>query len=349
MTIRYLTLAAFVLASFCGSADAYTVYCVNDGGFLYYALQAASDGGATGNDDTVVKIATGTYSYSGAEYGYTNTNGHTLLIEGGYDQNCTKQTTTDATATILDGASARPALAIHSTSNVTIRYLTFQHGFLHGGDGGGVNLYLDGSSGVDPTFLFVNNQVIANSSDYGVGGLIAFGQGTIRIVGNLFTHNSAPFAAAVSSQMDAGSVVDFVNNTVANNVATGAGNQIIQLGASGVAGSVVNNIIYNNTASYDFQIYSTTMFAFSYNNYHTIDGSPASSSNEFDVDPKFVNSLGNDFHLAATSTLLGAGATPPPGDFPLTDLNGHPRTFAGKIDLGAYQSGDGIFTYGFDR
>lgn len=348
MTIRRTALAALSLAAVAGPAHALQIYCVSDPGFLYYALQAISDGGATSNDDALVKIAAGTYSYAGAEYSYNNTKGYSLDIEGGYDATCTTQSTAAGT-TVLDGGNTFPALSVGSTGNVTIRRVTFEHGFLHGGDGGGVNLYLNASSGVAPTFLFESNQVLRSSSDYGVGGLIAFGKGTIRIVGNLIAHNSAPFAGAVSTQMDAGSVVEFVNNTVANNVATGAGSQVIQLGASGAAGSVMNNVVYGNTSSYDIQIYSVTMFAFSYNDYHTIDGSPASSTNEFDVDPKFINSGLDNFRLSSTSTLLGAGGTPPPGDFPLTDLDGHPRTFAGKIDPGAFQFGDGIFMSGFDR
>jgi hypothetical protein len=347
MNVKYCV--ALLLAAVAGRADALQIYCVNDGDFLGYVLQATSDGGATSNDDTLIKIATGTYSDSGNEYGYHNTKGHSLVIEGGYDAACTTRITTAASATILDGGSALPVLNVRSTGNVTIRYLTFQHGVIHGADGGGVSLDVDASSGVGPTFLFENNQVLRNSSDYGVGGLIVFGKGTIRIVGNLFAHNSAPFAGAVSVQMDSGSVVDFVNNTVANNIETVTGNQLIQLGTSGVAGLVTNNLVYGNSGTYDIQVYSATMLAFSYNDYHTINGSPASRAHEFDVNPKFVNAGLDNFHLSSTSTLLGVGALPPSADFPLTDLDGHPRTFAGKIDLGAYQFGDGIFLSGFDR
>ena len=346
MTTKYF--AAFLLAACACPAHALQIYCISDPGFLYYALQATSDGGATSDDDTLVKIAAGTYSYAGAEYSYNNTKGHSLDIEGGYDSTCTTQSSAAGT-TVLDGGNAFPALSVGSTGNVTIRRVTFEHGFLHGGDGGGVNLYLNASGGVAPTFLFENNQVLRNSSDYGAGGLIAFGQGTIRIVGNLMARNSAPFAAAVSVQLDAPSVVDFVNNTVANNVATGASTEVVQLGTSGASGTVMNNVVYGNTGAYDIYLYSTTMFAFSYNDYHTINGTPASSAHEFDVDPKFVSTLADNFRLDSTSPLLGAGGTPPPGSFPLTDLDGHPRTFAGKIDLGAFQYGDGIFVSGFDR
>ncbi len=60
-------------------------------------------------------------------------------------------------------------------------------------------------------------------------------------------------------------------------------------------------------------------------------------ANSFFADPKLANVSGADFHLTATSPAINAGDpgyTPAAGE---TDMDGNPRVFGGRVDIGAYE------------
>jgi hypothetical protein len=60
------------------------------------------------------------------------------------------------------------------------------------------------------------------------------------------------------------------------------------------------------------------------------------------VDPQYVSALDGDYHLLATSPLVGAGRNDPPplSVLPETDADNHPRVAAGlgAVDIGAFES-----------
>jgi len=55
------------------------------------------------------------------------------------------------------------------------------------------------------------------------------------------------------------------------------------------------------------------------------------------ADPKFVDPAKGDFHLKEDSPALGKGANLGPSVVGEKDLDGHPRTKDGKIDIGCYE------------
>jgi hypothetical protein len=113
---------------------------------------------------------------------------------------------------------------------------------------------------------------------------------------------------------------------------------------------VSNTISYGNhgTGAYDFYLYGFEKVDFVHNDYTSITGTqaPGGGGNFIAVDPKFVSA--DDFHLRSTSPLLGAGTLTPAGGLPAMDIEGHARSFAGQVDLGAYENIDFIFANGFD-
>ncbi|MEO8671573.1 MAG: choice-of-anchor Q domain-containing protein [Tahibacter sp.] len=75
----------------------------------------------------------------------------------------------------------------------------------------------------------------------------------------------------------------------------------------------------------------------------------ASGNNLFGLDPHFSNPAQSDYHLRAESPARDAGRNDAPGGIGLFDLDVQPRTFAGTVDIGAYEIGDLLFRDGFEQ
>lgn len=328
-TIRHATMAACLLVLFGATATATTI-CVHDSSGFLTALNASSTGGGFNGTDNSILLAAGMYATAGSTFIFNSASGHALVIEGGYDAACSIQDPTPG-ATVLDGGGTDLVFELQSNGALAVSHLTIQHGFRHGGDGGGAQIVLTDAAA---TAFFDYNVVRNNSTDYGVGGLVVFGSaGTVHIDDNLFVANTAPFLAA----MYVGLASYLTNNTIVGNVSANAGTSTISLGDSGVtlAGYVSNNISYGNTATYDFFLYTNSV-KFSNNDYTSIHGvaTADSSGNLIGVDPGFVGA--DDYHLGADSPLRGAGNLLPDGGLAGSDLDGLPRSMFNEVDLGAY-------------
>ncbi|MEP6882015.1 MAG: hypothetical protein ABI866_08485, partial [Dokdonella sp.] len=138
-------------------------------------------------------------------------------------------------------------------------------------------------------------------------------------------------------------------NTIANNTTGNAIAGFVDIGHFNSAipfAYLSNNIMWNNVAGSDVQ-FSAGGIQFNNNDIENIDGFPSDGSGaNLAVDPGFVS--GSDYHLAASSPLLGIGLFAPEGGLPMGDLDGHARDFNGLVDLGAYERGDEIFAAGFE-
>jgi hypothetical protein len=341
LTIPRALMAACLLSLF-GATAAATTICVHDSSGFLTALNAASTGGGFNGTDNSILLAAGTYATAGSTFIFNTGSGHALVIEGGYDAACGTQDPTPG-ATVLDGGGNDLVLELQSNGALTVRHLTIQHGFRHGGDGGGAQIFL-----TDPaaTAYFDHNVVRSNSTDYGVGGLVVFGSaGTVHIDDNLFAANTAPFSAAMYVALAA----YLTNNTIVGNVSANAGAATISLGDSSVllTGYASNNISYGNTASYDFFLYSNSV-KFTNNDYTSIDGAPTadSSGNLIGVDPLFFGA--DDYHLGTDSPLRGTGNLLPDGGLAASDLDGLPRSMFNEVDIGAYQHVERVFANGFE-
>jgi hypothetical protein len=316
-------------------------YCVHSAFELGTDLSDVSTAGAANGSDHVMHLIGGTFLTSGAAFNYHDESGSTFTLDGGWDSSCTTQDPAPG-VTRLDGGNATAALHMETNGTINAHHLTIQGGKNDGSAGAGAQMYLSDAAAV---LLFENNQIVSNNTTFATGGLAAYGVGgTVHINDNLFAGNTAPTAAALSTGMNSGTVY-LTNNTIVGNSSSSNGAMTVDLANGGASGVVSNNIVYGNTAAYDFELAANDSWQFKNNDFHNIKGVAFPSGN-IDVDPKFAGV--DDYHLISTSPLLRAGTLVPDGGLPATDLEGNPRTVAGRVDIGAYEDVDVIFADDFE-
>lgn len=358
--IRPHRAAAAILCVASGSAGANSIYCVGTPAELNDALAAVSTAGVANGTDNTIRVKAGTLTTTGERFDYTDTSGHSLTIDGGWDGSCTTQNPAPG-ATVLDGNHANQVLGIQTNGSATVSHLTLQNGVHNGSsDGAGVRIVLSTLNAGDPipSITFSENVVRGNTTDYSVAGMVVYAVATVPIVpvgmadveNCLFTGNSAPTASALSIDLGTGSTAWLINDTFTANTNTYPGSGAAVIGGAGgvVTAYMSNSIGHGNTADYDFELAQYDSVQLNNNEYAAIKGTPTgpSGGNLVDVDPQFVSTT--DFHLKSTSPLLRAGTLTPTGGLPVTDIEGHSRSYAGKVDLGAYENVDVIFANAFE-
>ena len=322
-------------------------YCVQNATQLKAALSDAGSGGSKNNEDNTIHVASGVFTTSGSPFFFGTVSGFALTLEGGYNATCSTQDLAPGVS-VLDGGNLTQVLSIQTNGDITVRHLTIQHANYGGSAGGGAAIALNNENAGEIA-IFDSNVVRDNLDSFGTGGLTIFGNGTAYIENNLFTGNSAPAAAALSTSITVGTVY-ITNNTISDNTNTGSNNMITAIGGSGAIGHVSNTISYGNhgTGAYDFDLYGFEKVDFVHNAYTTVNGAqaPGSTGNLIGVDPKFV--AADNFRLRSTSALLRAGTPTPAGGLPPTDIEGHARSISGPVDIGAFENLDFIFANGVD-
>ena len=175
------------------------------------------------------------------------------------------------------------------------------------------------------------------------------GSSTLQFENNLIIDNSADVADGAGEIVDDGSGANIINNTFAQNTVTNmpgsaTGGLYFYVGSatSPPPDTMSNNIFWGNSG-YDLATIAVLVDNDFGSDRNIID--PTSSGN-VNVDPRFSSPA--DFHLLPTSPLLGFGTLTPTGGLPSVDIEGHPRSYNGQVDLGAYERGDEIFKDGFE-
>jgi hypothetical protein len=317
------------------------VWCVSTAADLQAKLLLAQ---ANGEDD-MIKLVRGTYAVGTGPFIFHSTETFGLVINGGFDAGCT-QTAQDPRLTILDGGNAHAVFHGEIAGNLALRYMTMQNGRNDGSAGGGIQIL---GTGTDSSVVLGINILRNNASDYAACVGYIDVEGTVHVNGNLIVGNSTPAAGGLSIDAGASALIYVTNNTIANNTTGNATAGFVYVPGSNTASPNAyfsNNIMWDNVAGSDVQFFGTGI-QFNNNDIGVIAGfQTAGSSANLSADPGFASAT--DFHLAATSPLLGIGLLAPTGGLPNIDLEGHPRTFGGLVDLGAYERGDEIFAYGFE-
>ena len=143
------------------------------------------------------------------------------------------------------------------------------------------------------------------------------------------------------------------NNTISGNTNTNTSASLLRSEACTSAVIRVSNVHFSNNifwanTNYGLYINSANSSTLTDNDIGSTNADVSCCGN-LSISPLFVDKDNGDYHLEAASPLLTKGTTLPPGNLPLTDLDGNPRFYNGQVDLGAYEHGDIIFADSFDR
>jgi len=308
-------------------------------------FQAALTGAQGATTATEIRVAQGMYSVPAASLNFASVAAGqgALAISGGWDGTCTTQTL-NASLTVLDGQNvAHGVLNIFSHGNVSVRFLTIENGNSTSGSAGSLSV-------LGAATIAVDHNILHGSTGSLYGGLVVNATAEADVDNNLIYANTATGAtgteAAGAAVQCAGGPIYATNNTIADNILTspGAGSTGGLRLLTGPA-TLSNNIGWGNTtADLDYHVISGGTETLVDSDYGVLAGTPGGSGN-LSVDPRFLGA--GDYHLATTSPLLGKGTITPAGGLPTVDLEGTARTYANKVDLGAYER-DEIFANGFE-
>ena len=345
---RFLLACAMALSSSVWAVPPHTP-CVTNATELRTELEKAGETGINNDADTHINLAVGIYSINNTIFQYGSAKTFTLDITGGYNSDCSHQITQNPIYTVLSGVgSSKLILQSNSMGDVSIRFVTFKGGNVTSG-GSALSMNTGGSTGqiIIDYDIFTANQG-GNVVDIGYSSLV-------QLDGSLFYGNSgttATFAATNTAKFYA------INNTFTQNtVADSADGAYILVAAQFNTAALSNNIFYGNsfTNTHGSTDYNIGLFGQSGStaqleknianpvfvaNTTLTDSDFAGSPN-----PQFASST--DFHLLPTSPGVATGTLTPAGGLPVIDIQGNPRTYNGKVDLGAYERGDDIFKDGF--
>jgi glutamine cyclotransferase len=277
----------------------------------YATIQAAI---TAASDNSVINVAPGTYNEQ---------------LNFGTKKMLTINGTGGAAATIIDGGSTGPILAVGPMSMagmpVTMSGFTFQNGY-SSVNGGVANLAATSE-------LVILNSVITKNQG-GTGGAFSVNGGNLKIRNSVISGNTA---------IDTGSAIYvangkayLVNDTVTANTSAD-GSAINQQYGATVSG--INDIVYGNlrvdgsTGASIFNGPLTATFTYS-----DIEGGFTGTGN-IDVAPGFVDPATGNFQLTAVSAAIDSGSASTSSLLPTVaiDLLGAARPQGAAYDMGAYE------------
>jgi hypothetical protein len=156
--------------------------------------------------------------------------------------------------------------------------------------------------------------------------------------------SAAGITVGVSGRANAN--IDIINNTVDDLKGAASGIQVRTPDTrSHVSLNIFNNIISRAQGSAvqmpdqsDQLVLANDYNAFHENGEEDWGGYSGGPHTIHLVDSPFVNVLANDYHLLATTPLVGGGWNDPPGGLPTHDADGDPRVAGGTVDIGAFES-----------
>jgi hypothetical protein len=229
-------------------------------------------------------------------------------------------------------------------ANMSISNCTFS-GNTAGYGGGFYNIYSS------PT---ITNCIFSGNTAYVGGGIYNAFNSSPTIANCLFTGNKATNTnlAALGGggvAVDFSSQPTFVNCTFSGNSAANYGGGIMVSGGHGYTTTVINSILWANTAIQgggQIALENSVTVSVSYSDVQSPTGGGIYlesgtvlnwDSTDISSDPLFAGPSYNDFHLQAGSPCIdtGSNAAVPAGI--TVDLDGKPRIVDGTVDVGAYE------------
>jgi len=333
-------------------------FCVSTNTQLLQAFTTA----ASNNQADTIKLEVGTYTGNGSSvaFAYSTAQNFTLIVAGGYISNppqmCDQQVDQPG-ATVLTGSDVRQVLKLNGSpgtiGGLSLSNLTIRDGF---SSQSGAGLEIGGGAGFTGNVL-VSRVIFERNVGTGIGGgMSLYTEGIVNIRNNLFLLNRCALSnCAISATVNATSPTTtrafFGNNTIVGNQCT-SGSSCTATGArfGGSARALFYNNVFaaNSNGDLDLFSFSGGSVDLYYNNLVSRTGTaPASMvGNIAFANPQFIDLLNEDFRPTLNSPLRNAGTN----EFVLQniDLAGMPRINEGRVDIGAYESSDRIFTDSFD-
>lgn len=241
--------------------------------------------------------------------------------------------------------------SVHAHQNGNI---TFQDNIVMGNTAqthSGISLQLS-----DGVLLFNRNLVLDNhATDGDVGGALLYSAaGEVVFTNNIVSGNTATKETGGILISPITGPITVVNNTVTGNTAgTNAGGINLNVNDTSIT-RIYNNIVYGNAATADKgeDIFIDDIFTIApvvelfYNNFsefcfHSGSCDPsalgADEGENLNVDPLFVDLLGNDFRLQESSPVVDQGTKDIPGGNLTADFSGNSRTQDLAPDMGALE------------
>ena len=323
-----MIVALVALATIAGTARA-TVFCVGSADGFRHALQVAS----MNENDNTIKVRTGTYVATTGGFSYFHDSGNKkLLIEGGWNAGCTRQTK-DASLTVIDGGDEHPLLNLYNSdpssgADIIVRYFDLSDGISESGTSPVDIETFGGDARIENCRIRHN---FALSSNTEIVRLASY-DADVYFLDNVVADNTArdsPMLMYFTAEVHA-----FINdNTITANLFGTSADSVDGLILTN-RGDFANNIIWDNTAWLP-EIWSAFAPVLDDNDIDFV-GVPVDPSSHGNIaaDPRFVSA--SNRRLRADSPACGAGDDSPPGTTRTVDLDGNPRVVF-TIDMGAYE------------
>jgi hypothetical protein len=312
-----------------GNAAQAIPLCVNSNASLETALSIAS----IAPDATTIRFATGTYQLSGRLVVFSRPT--TLL--GGYDSSCSvRNTSVDATATVIDLGGANLYLQQDSASNNLIAI-----------DGLSIlnvarfNIY-SGTYDVQGTIDISHTHIRGVASATELSTFYAFGGGSIELDNVLIDKMASGMpidnCAFELNTIEGGRI------TVSNSTIDVAPNRELCLHGNidtheGDV-TIANSIVWSSVQTSKIHAYYLSSVNLLNSVYFTLNrnGAAGSTIGGIQTDPKWVNPANGNYALQSSSPAVNSGSVVPPGGLSATDILGHTRWLGSLPDRGAYES-----------
>jgi parallel beta-helix repeat protein len=307
----------------------------------------------------------GTYGISGnnsSKFSYASGEPFVLIIKGGYTLGCATREL-NPTNTILDGegidqgsinldAGGVISLAYRGSSpfpQLVIDGVSIKNG--KADYGGGVQAYANNG-----TVLLINNIITNNSANsYAgvyIGSIFCFISapsgcyGNTRLINNVIAGNIANNSAGGVYIYSSNGKIDLINNTITRNSAiNNAGGIHLEIGNLEQA-NLYNNIIWGNSPP-GAELFISNSIINAYNNDYdpaNVSGSFTNEGNNINADPMFIDAANGDYHLAFGSPCIDAGNNSALS-LPTTDFEGNNRILGIAPDIGADEYSSSVPTY----
>lgn len=353
-----------------GFGDACTVdVCVTSAAELQAALDAAP---LNGKND-VLRLVRGSYlATGGSDFGFQgyNSEPYAIVLRGGYDSGCSSRVA-DPAQTAIDGVGLAGVLALDSYESspfarLRLEGLTLRGGWRSQGQAGVALVTYSGTTEVVETIV-TGNRTEADGGGLwawvGRGAFVAdrvrvedneastraglhveiYYEGDAVITNSVFARNSSSaYIGGLEISVGSG-VARVINNTIVGNTASPdwgfAGGLMVELRDAAATAEIHNNVVWGNAAKdgADLRVsnYAGAIWRLGHNDLGDAEfvGTAPLAYGNLSADPRLVDMVSGDYHLAPDSPCIDAADASAPS-LPAVDFEGDARLLGAAPDIG---------------